>query len=312
MDIVSRVCDIYENNVAFAFNGGKESDIVLNMIRQISHKIKIYYVRDKNDFPEISEHVEYMSAKYNLNLIIYDDMKNAIIDLKDNYGVKAILTGIRRSDPAGITSHFQKSDKNWPEITIVSPLLNWEYKHVWEYILTNDIEYCELYNRGYTSIGVIGNTFPNYHLFDGDLYDHASKLKDGGSERQGRIPFLLPIELSGKVIKGKGLANSVLGIPTANLNTDNKDVGIIEGVYIGYTYVNNNRYQFVMSCGKNPQFGDQSFEVHIIDMPYMYIYDIILNITITDYIRPMEKYSNIDELKTAICKDIQIARKMRK
>jgi FAD synthetase len=308
MDIVSQACKIYGNKLALSFNGGKESDIVLSIVKNMTEEVKIYYVRDENDFPELVEHVENMRKKYDFNLFIYNDMKKAIIDLKDNHGIEAILTGIRKSDPSGISAHFQKSDINWPEITIISPLLDWEYKDVWNYIISNNLGHCKLYEQGYTSIGVVGNTFPNYHLFDGNVYRHASELENGSYEREGRINFMLPISFNASVIRGKGFGNSILGIPTANLNIDNKDIGIIDGVYFGYTFVDDIKYKFVMSCGTNPQFGDRSFEVHIIDMSYTDLYSKKLTINITDYIRPMKKYNNIDDLKIAIHKDITIAK----
>ena len=199
---------------------------------------------------------------------------------------------------------YKRQDNDWPDVIIVSPLLNWSYKDVWNYILSHDVEYCELYKRGYTSIGIKGNTFPNYKLYNNNnKYNHACELQDGDYERMGRIKIKLPITLSGKVVRGKGWGKKILGIPTANLDiAENK---LDDGVYMGYIYIKNKKYLFVMSCGINPQFGDKSFEIHIIDMIDDDLYNNILKITITRFIRPMEKYSTIDKLKEAIFKDIK-------
>lgn len=35
----------------------------------------------------------------------------------------------------------------------VNPILNWNFKDVWDFIKTNSIPYCSLYDEGYTYLG---------------------------------------------------------------------------------------------------------------------------------------------------------------
>ena len=79
------------------------------------------------------------------------------------------------------------SDNGWPKFTRISPLLNWGYSQIWEYIDYQRIEYCQLYNDGYTSLGSRSRTIPNPELESADgKYLHARMLKDVKFERSGR------------------------------------------------------------------------------------------------------------------------------
>ena len=40
--------------------------------------------------------------------------------------------------------------------TLLNPIINWEDEDVWEFIKTNKIPYCKLYDEGYTRLGCIG------------------------------------------------------------------------------------------------------------------------------------------------------------
>lgn len=91
----------------------------------------------------------------------------------------------------------------------LNPLLEWTYHDVWHYIHMNDVPYCSLYDRGYTSVGNRSNTIPNPHLrlrpvsqcdncdcdtasdcdaADSGGYRPAWELEDPSLERAGRLP----------------------------------------------------------------------------------------------------------------------------
>ncbi len=79
------------------------------------------------------------------------------------------------------------SDNGWPKFIRINPILNWSYGNIWDYIDYYKINYCQLYNYGYTSLGSQSKTLPNPKLqsIDG-RYLHARLLKSAIDERLGR------------------------------------------------------------------------------------------------------------------------------
>jgi len=304
MENVQNAYQRYGKSLALSFNGGKESTVILDLAIKQLPKILIYYVMDKNEFPEILKFIDEICQNRNINLLVYYDMKEAISDLK-NKGIEAILTGVRKADDFS-TQLYSKTEKGWPEIMRVNPLLDWSYSDVWNYILSNKVSYCKLYDMGYTSLGNTNNTFTNLKLFNGTGYDSAYKLQDESYERIARVRHILPKTISGKVIHGKGIAKKVLGIPTANLAIDKLELD--EGVYYGKLNLDLIEYICVVSYGFNLTTNDRSFEVHILDFRDSDIYNKIITTELIGYIRPMEKFSNLSDLKIAIQNDINFVK----
>lgn len=320
-----------KQTTAISFNGGKESLVVLH---KYMRETKIIFRIDKGDeFREINDYVEYISELYGIKVITFDNMKSGITKLKEEYNVKIVIMGCRRSDP-GCTDlkEMQITDSDWPQVMRHNPLLDWSYADVWNYISNNKLPVCSLYEKGYTSIGNKSNTFPNYTLFNADgSYLHAKTLKDESLERIGRIKCSIGegcFWIGGTVVHGKGMGKG-LGFPTANLNSSyalislsaydraiksnyelDKTHKLDEGVYYGYCYLSlsSEEYKMVMSCGTNPQFGDKSLEVHILKEFDEDFYGAELQVKVVGFIRKMLKFDGIDSLKEAIAKDIRIAR----
>lgn len=87
---------------------------------------------------------------------------------------------------------LQMTDADWPQVMRVSPLLDWHYSHIWDYLLYFRVPYCTLYDKGYTSLGNMKNTIRNtslrvYDVFqEQEVYLPACKLMDATKERNGR------------------------------------------------------------------------------------------------------------------------------
>lgn len=45
-------------------------------------------------------------------------------------------------------THFDMTDKGWPQFMRVQPIIDWSYKNVWDFLLTLRIPYCSLYDEG--------------------------------------------------------------------------------------------------------------------------------------------------------------------
>lgn len=81
----------------------------------------------------------------------------------------------------------QATDNGWPKFIRINPILNWSYSLIWEYIDKYEIDYCKLYNQGYTSLGSRLKTLPNPKLVtENGTFLHARALKDATFERLGR------------------------------------------------------------------------------------------------------------------------------
>ena len=66
-------------------------------------------------------------------------------------------------------------------------MLEWRYAEVWTFLRHLGVEYCELYDRGYTSLGGTNDTYPNPRLREPDgTYRPAWMLEQEGEERAGR------------------------------------------------------------------------------------------------------------------------------
>ncbi|PWI30034.1 riboflavin biosynthesis protein RibF [Flavobacteriaceae bacterium LYZ1037] len=111
--------------------------------------------------------------------------------------------------------------------------------------------------------------------------------------------------LTGKVVKGKGLGNTI-GFPTANL--DIKETYKLipkQGVYIAKTTILNQVVYGMMNIGLNPTIDSnnkQSIEIHLFDFNQT-IYDEILTIKLLDRIRDEQKFDSVKELKMQLQKD---------
>lgn len=111
--------------------------------------------------------------------------------LAHNPSIQAIFVGTRRTDPhGGDLKPFEMTDRGWPSFMRVHPVLEWRYREVWAFLRWMDVEYCELYDRGFTSLGGTNDTVPNPRLrVEGaeGKYWPAWMLEDEGEERAGRI-----------------------------------------------------------------------------------------------------------------------------
>ena len=114
--------------------------------------------------------------------------------IKDEHPeLKAAIMGTRRTDPysSHLTS-FTPCDPDWPPFMRVNPILDWSYGDVWYFLRSLSLPYCELYDRGYTSLGAADNTFPCPKLeyvdeFGRTAFHPAYKLTLENEERDGRL-----------------------------------------------------------------------------------------------------------------------------
>ncbi|XP_058455263.1 FAD synthase-like [Malaya genurostris] len=163
-----------EDEIFLSFNGGKDCTVLLDVVKRLlpSHlnyelSLRCIYVQPVDPFEEIEEFVDHCKNHYNINI---ETMRGGIKSVlericQENPRMKSCLMGSRRSDPyCELLKPIQETDPDWPLIMRINPLLDWSCAEVWDYIRENNVPYCCLYDRGYTSIGDKSNTIPNPHL----------------------------------------------------------------------------------------------------------------------------------------------------
>ncbi|QHO46387.1 putative FAD synthase [Arachis hypogaea] len=265
--VIQRALALYSiEEVAFSFNGGKDSTVLLHLLRAgyFLHKegqnsangdlkdfpIRTIYFETPSAFPEINSFTYDTAATlvklslpytfdYSLNCnCSVDNMEKRYFLLSDNlflssYGlqidtictdfksgleallkekpIRAIFLGVRIGDPTAVgQEQFSPSSPGWPAFMRVNPILDWSYRDVWAFLLTCKVNYCSLYDQGYTSIGSIYDTVPNSLLSISDSSDKfkpAYLLADGRLERAGRAKRLSSSNCGQRPVDSNGLSS---------------------------------------------------------------------------------------------------------
>jgi len=117
--------------------------------------------------------------------------------------------------------------------------------------------------------------------------------------------------VTGRVIKGIGRGR-ILGFPTANLKVAKDKLIPAHGVYIGEIFVEGVNYRCLINIGARPTFPEDgvAFEVHILNF-HKDILGKKVTVHLLKYLRPELQFSDVEELKKEIKKDIARAREIR-
>lgn len=193
------------NQIAVAFNGGKDCTLILHQYSLILNKIyshrdekpvlRALFIHNKPQFDSVLQFINECVKFYKLDLIeINGRIKDALFQLKTSHpDIQCIIMGTRLTDPfSSSLQDFSLTDPTWPEYMRCNPILNYSYKDVWTFLRDFEVPYCQMYDQGFTSLGdkekTIRNSKLQYHNNDtGSIeYKPAYLLDDELSEREGR------------------------------------------------------------------------------------------------------------------------------
>lgn len=184
-EILSWANTEFGNEVALATGFGAEGCALISMLAEINPKARFFYLDTDLLFPETYKLRDRLEEKYGIEF----ERKSSRLSLKEQteiYGEKlwernpnlccqlrkveplkqmlsgltAWITAIRRDQsPARANAGIIERDKKFGIIKI-NPLARWTKRDVWKYIITNDVPYNPLHDRGFPSIGCQPCTSP--------------------------------------------------------------------------------------------------------------------------------------------------------
>ena len=183
-----------ENGFYNTFSGGKDSQCLYHVVKLAGVKAKTHMNLTSVDPPEVIRFVKHHYPDVELikpRMSIYDMTKRkhflptrrfrwCCAEFKEKGGVgKVTLIGIRKEESARRAKREEISTAIKSKITnetfdqwsehdeqmvtcvggkdkiLVSPIIYWTERDVWEFLNSNKIPHCELYDEGYTRIGCI-------------------------------------------------------------------------------------------------------------------------------------------------------------
>eukprot|EP01084_Bolivina_argentea_P142631 250570_1 len=207
------------DHISFSFNGGKDCMVLLYLIRialkllnKSERNLQIVWFKRSNEFPQLIEFLRYIIKKYNFPL--FETCNNYRDGLEEyikngNPLCKSVFLGQRLTDPFCNNLHLATHcTKGWPDIMRINPILHWNYNNIWNFLTKYNLEYCCLYDKGYTSLGDIKQTIPNPLLYDRHLFTfkcaHKLLKKYQNAERLGRV-----ITNKNKLIENNNIINDI-------------------------------------------------------------------------------------------------------
>jgi phosphoadenosine phosphosulfate reductase len=156
-----------------AFSGGKDSCVVLDLVRKAGVKFDVHYHVTTVDPPELVQFIKKYypeawggrthPAKTMWELIPLKRMPPTRLSryccqyLKEGNGNdRFVVTGIRHQESSKrakrkITEKCHQHNQK----RFIHPIIEWSEDEVWEYIYSNDIPYCKLYDEGFKRLGCI-------------------------------------------------------------------------------------------------------------------------------------------------------------
>jgi len=156
-----------------AFSGGKDSIVMLDLIRKSGVKHKAYYNNTTIDPPEL---VKFIRTKY--REVVWNNPQSGLIQqvFEKNKGLPTHKQrwcceiykeqgGNRIFKAIGVRAPESPRRKGlWRVINnhktnhspIICPIVYWTDSDVWEYIKKEELEYCELYDQGFKRLGCVG------------------------------------------------------------------------------------------------------------------------------------------------------------
>lgn len=187
----------YEDDIVYACSFGAEGIVLIDLISRVKKDASIVFLDTGLHFAETYELIDKVKARYpelqvemkqpELTVAGQEEKHGPALWKKDPNqccyirkikpleealsGAGAWISGLRREQsPSRQNTNFVNRDERFESIK-VCPLIHWTWDDVWEYIRTNGLDYNELHDKNYPSIGCVPCT---------------TAVETGGESRDGR------------------------------------------------------------------------------------------------------------------------------
>ncbi|ARI77397.1 phosphoadenylyl-sulfate reductase [Halobacillus mangrovi] len=186
LEVLRWAYESYGESIVYACSFGAEGIVLIDLISKIKSDARIVFLDTGVHFQETYDLIEKVQKRYpKLNIELkkpeltleqqakaYGDelwktspdqccFIRKIKPLEDALsGATAWISGLRREQsPSRSRTNFVNKDERFKSIK-VCPLIHWTWDFVWQYIRLNNLDYNELHDQGYPSIGCMPCTFP--------------------------------------------------------------------------------------------------------------------------------------------------------
>lgn len=170
IDAIKHYCDSVTPYLAFS--GGKDSVVLMELVRMAGIKYDAHFSVTTVDPPEVLRFIrEYYPEviwerpEKNMWKLIVENgvpptrkMRYCCRLIKEVCGDgRTVLTGIRKSESSGRSGRlvYEQCMKDGLDKAYVNPIVDWSEGDVWNFIRKYHLPYCSLYDEGFKRIGCV-------------------------------------------------------------------------------------------------------------------------------------------------------------
>ncbi|MCA1011526.1 phosphoadenylyl-sulfate reductase [Halobacillus halophilus] len=185
LEVLQWAYDTYGSSITYACSFGAEGIVLIDLIAKVKKDAHIVFLDTEIHFQETYDLIDKVKKNYpDLNI----EMKKPELTLEEQAekhgsalwkrepdqccfirkikpleealsGATAWVSGLRREQSVSRShTNFINKDDRFESIK-VCPLIYWTWDDVWQYIRVNDLDYNDLHDQGFPSIGCVPCTF---------------------------------------------------------------------------------------------------------------------------------------------------------
>lgn len=178
ISILQYAVENFRDSLALTFSGGKDSLVVLHLMRSLCGPIipfPVFSIDTSLKFLETIKFRNRIASLWRLNLIVIEpDKTNGIIEPREDkqaccrtlkiqplhkailaHHIQALVTAIRWDEQESRAMEQPLSPRENPPHTRIHPILHFTEADIWDYIQEFKLPYCELYDQGFRSLSCI-------------------------------------------------------------------------------------------------------------------------------------------------------------